>query len=116
SFSRRTIWFLLLPPTFKLESFAPSCPSYDRSMILATKYEEVLAGRPISGAIPPMKRKALQTALLRIASAVEHQPSPTRWIWIVPGIMIVFALLIGVNDWLSQREQSVVTTKLAQPT
>ncbi len=83
---------------------------------MATKYEEILTGRPVSGAIRPVKTKALQAAFARIASTVEYEPSPTRWMWIVPGVMIVFALLIGATEWLSKSEQLIGTAEVAQPT
>jgi LysM repeat protein len=62
-----------------------------------------------------METKPFQATLSRIAPIDEVEPSPTRWLWIVPGVMAVFALLIGGNYWVSESGRAFVAPQIARP-
>jgi LysM repeat protein len=111
----RTPQFLLLTSGLKIQSLAPSCPGRDGSRPLATKPEKIIARRPAKQSVVPMEMKALPAALLRIAPVAESEPSATRWKLIVPGVMVVFGLLIGGNYWVSEKGRVSVAAQATRP-
>jgi hypothetical protein len=83
---------------------------------LATKSTKTLARQPVTETISQTEPKPPTAALLRIASLAEYEPLPTRWSRIVPGVIAVFALLIGANYWVSQRGRASVAAQVPRPT
>jgi hypothetical protein len=83
---------------------------------LARKSAKTLARQPIIETISQAEQKPPRTALLRIASLAEFEPLPTRWNRIVPGVIAVFALLIGANYWVSERGRASVAAQVPRPT
>jgi LysM repeat protein len=84
-------------------------------MTAATKSAKMRARRPAKESVPPPETKPVQAALFRIAPSVELEPSPTSVIRIVPGVMALFALLIGANYWLSERGRASDTAQVVRP-
>jgi len=62
----------------------------------------------------PMEIKPLPDAWLRTAPISEPE-RPTRWVWIVLGATVLFALAAGGGYWLIKQEQVPVTAQVYVP-
>ena len=83
---------------------------------MASESAKILARLPLTETILETEPTPARAALLRIASLAESEPLPTRWSRIVPGVIAVFALLIGANYWVSERGRASVAAQVPPPT
>ncbi len=82
---------------------------------MATKPAKIRDQRPTIETVSQTMSGHPTAALLRIASQPKVEPLPARWDRIVPGVIAVFALLIGANYWVSERGQTSVAMQVHEP-
>jgi hypothetical protein len=83
---------------------------------MATISEEIQAESPAKETILAIATKPLPAALLRIAPIAEPEAATKRWVWIIPGVVVLFGLVIGGDYLLSQRGWAPVTAAVTPPT
>jgi hypothetical protein len=69
---------------------------------------------PLAADLLPVETDPLP-ACLRAAPRVEPE-RPTRWVWIILGVALLFGFVFGGGYWLSQRGQIPVAAVVAPPT
>jgi LysM repeat protein len=83
---------------------------------LAAKSAENLAKRSVTDTISQTERKSSTGAVLRIASLAKFDPPPSRSTLIVPGVIAVFAILIGALYCINERGRPSVAVPQAGAT